>query len=202
MLGLNTKRGDVEAGDNGVAAIPGRESEARGYIEEAISYAKKIGCKNIHIMAGFTNGGPRAEATFRENLIFACKKARGLTFLIEPLNHRDAPSYHLSTLDAALTTIRSVGAPNLKVMFDCYHVQIMQGDLLTRIKTHKDKIGHIQFAAIPDRGEPDKSEINYKWLLPEIEALGWDTPFGAEYKPRKSTKAGLRWLKTYRGLTK
>jgi hydroxypyruvate isomerase len=100
-------------------------------------------------------------------------------------------------LDGALKTLNTVGKDNLKVMFDCYHLQIMQGDLLKRIEAHMDHIGHIQFAAVPDRGEPDSGEVDFAWLLPQIEKLGWGGYFGAEYKPRESTDAGLSWMKRF-----
>jgi hydroxypyruvate isomerase len=198
MLSLNTRRGNVREGDNGVSAIAGREEEARTYIDEAIAYADAIGCPNIHVMAGRTDGGAMAEAVFRANLFYACNKAAALekTILIEPLNCRDAPSYHLSTLDAALETLAAVSMPNLKVMFDCYHLQIMGGDIATRLRDNLANIGHIQIAGVPDRGEPDRGEINYAWLLQEIDTMGWSAFIGAEYKPRSTTDAGLGWIES------
>lgn len=200
MLGINTQRGDVSAGDNGVAAIVGRESQARQYIDEAIVYAAAINCANVHVMAGFTDGGEAAEATFQDNLRYACEQASKfeITILVEPLNHYDAPGYHLSTLDAALLTIKAVGAPNIKVMFDCYHLQIMQGDLTRRLNQNLSSIGHIQIAAVPDRSEPDHGELHYPNLLAALDEMGWDGFIGAEYKPRNGTDAGLGWLSAYR----
>jgi len=200
MLGLNTRRGDVAGGENGLAAVPGREKDARRYIDEALAYAEAIDCRNVHVMAGFTDRGDKAESVFRSNLAYAADQAIGLekTILIEPLNHRDAPGYHLSDLDAALETLGAVGKPNIKVMFDCYHLQIMQGDLVTRLRTHLHNIGHIQIAAVPDRGEPDQGEVNYAWLFGAIDEMGWEGYVGAEYKPRTNTDEGLGWLKSFR----
>lgn len=201
MLGLNTRRGNVAEGDNGVAAIIGREAEARQYIDESLQYASEIGCANVHVMAGFTDQGKASEATFINNLFYACTQARDadITILIEPLNHYDAPNYHLSTLDAALATIASVNQPNLKVMFDCYHLQIMQGNLTRRLRDNLDAIGHIQIAAVPDRSEPDAGELHYPNLLQAIDDMGWTGFIGAEYKPRTDTDAGLGWLASYGG---
>jgi len=199
MVGLNTQRGDVARGDNGLSAVPGREQEARGYIDQAIDYAAAIQCENVHVMAGFTDQGEAAETLFRENLSYACDKAAsvGVQILIEPLNHYDAPGYHLNNLDSALQTIDAVATENLKVMFDCYHIQIMQGDLIRRLRDNLDSIGHIQFAAVPDRGEPDQGEIHYPNLLKEIDAMGWNGFIGAEYKPRTGkTQEGLSWMQT------
>lgn len=200
MLGLNTQRGDVTAGDNGIAAVPGRESEARHFIDEALDYALAIDCKNVHVMAGVTHQHPDAEATFQANLVYASNKAAksGQTILIEPLNIHDAPGYHLNTLDAALATLAAIAKDNVKVMFDCYHLQIMQGDLTRRLRDNLSSIGHIQIAGVPDRAEPDQGELHYVNLLSSIDAMGWKTPIGAEYKPRNGTSAGLGWMDAYR----
>jgi len=181
LIGLNTRRGDVSAGDNGVAAIHGRIQEAIGYIDEAIAYASAVGCSNIHVMAGRTDGGSVAEDTFRQNLHYACQQAtqHDITILIEPLNHFDAPGYHLSTLDTALETLSAVNMPNLKIMFDCYHMQIMHGDLTRRLQNNLPNIGHIQIAAVPDRSEPDNGELHYPNLLCAIDEMGWDGYIGA-----------------------
>ena len=200
MLGLNTRLGSQGADDFGLLALPGRESEARDSVEEAIAYAQAIDCPRIHCMAGRSGGALAAETVYRENLAWASKRAgaSGLSLLIEPINQRDVAGYHLSYVEQGIETIESVGADNLKLMFDCYHTQIMQGDLLTRLRDSLAHIGHVQFAGVPDRGEPDEGEVNYAWLLPALESLGWTGPVGAEYRPRNSTEAGLGWLAAYR----
>ncbi len=197
MLGLNTRRGNVEGGENGLAALPGREKEARAAIDEAIAYATEIGAGCVHVMAGFGEGAA-ANMAFIENLTYACGKADqlGLTILIEPLNRNDAPGYFLKTTDQAATIIEAVGAPNLKLMFDCYHVGRTEGDLISRLRTHLPIIGHIQFASVPDRGPPDGGEIDYGIVFAEIDQLGWATPLGAEYKPVGATEASLDWMKS------
>ncbi|SNY91623.1 hydroxypyruvate isomerase [Cohaesibacter sp. ES.047] len=197
MLGLNTIRGDVASGDNGTAAIPGREQEARAAIDQALDYAARIGTPNVHVMAGFA-GGPKAHATFISNLTYACEQAlkHGITILIEPLNHYDAPNYFLATSEQAKAIILEVGAPNLKLMFDCYHLQIMEGDLVRRLEKMLPLTGHIQFASVPDRGTPDHGEVNYNFIFEMTEKLGWTAPLGAEYKPGNTpTDQTLGWLK-------
>jgi 2-dehydrotetronate isomerase len=200
MLGLNTWPGDKAAGDFGLAALPGREDEARAAIAQAIDYAVATGTKAIHVMAGRTDGGDAAEATFRANLAHACDLTapHGITILIEPINTRDVQHYHLSRTDHALAIITALNRPNLKLMFDCYHMQIMQGDLATHLRDLLPVIGHIQIAAVPDRGEPDMGEVDYRWLMGHIAALGYNTPIGAEYRPRNGTTAGLGWLAQFR----
>lgn len=198
MLGLNTSRGDVAAGENGLSALPGREADARVAIDDAVDYAVAIGALKIHVMTGFSEG-TLARETFERNLSYACETAakHSLTILIEPLNVYDAPGYYLSTTDQAARIIEEVGCPNLKLMFDCYHVGRTEGDVLPILKAHLPIVGHIQIAAVPDRGAPDHGEVDYPTLFQEIGALGWDNPLGAEYKPAASTEESLAWLKAY-----
>ncbi|MDC0012043.1 TIM barrel protein [Octadecabacter sp.] len=195
MLGLNTSRGDVEAGDNGLSALPDRITQARTAIDQAVAYANDIGALNIHVMAGFASGED-AHATFVENLKYACALAatKGVTILIEPLNRYDAPGYFLQTTDQAVAIMAQVNVANLKLMFDCYHVQLMEGDLTNKLTNLKEQIGHIQFASIPDRAAPDHGEVNFHHLFSVIQELGYTMPLGAEYKPHGATQDTLAWL--------
>jgi len=196
MLGLNTSRGDVAAGENGLSALPDRTDDARAAIDQAVAYAAQIGALNIHVMAGFAQGDA-AHQTFVDNLTYACAQAEthGITILIEPLNRYDAPGYFLQTTGQAVAVITQVGVTNLKLMFDCYHVQLMEGDLSHKLADLRDHIGHIQFASVPDRAAPDHGEVDYKHMFGVIKALGYTTPLGAEYKPAAPTQTTLSWLK-------
>ena len=193
MLGLNTSRGDVAAGENGLAALPDRMQDARAAIDEAIDYARAIGAGAVHVMAGFAQGQD-AEDTFVQNLTYACTQASELTILIEPLNRHDAPGYFLSLTDHARAVIAKVSKPNLKLMFDCYHVGRMEGDIITRFDALRPVIGHVQFASVPDRGRPDNGEINYTYIFQELAKRGWIKPLGAEYKPFGDTDNTLGWM--------
>ena len=199
MLGLNTRRGDLAKGENGLAALPGREVDARAAIDEALSYADAVDAGAVHVMAGFAKG-QRAHDTFVANLEYACAHAGHRTILIEPLNRHDAPGYFLETTEQAKAIINDSGATNLKLMFDCYHVGRTEGDLTTRLADLLPIIGHIQFASVPDRGAPDQGEINYPNVIRKIADLGWTLPLGAEYRPKGSTQAELGWLETMKEL--
>ncbi len=196
MLGLNTRRGTVAAGDNGLSALVERVAEARLAIDEAITYAVEISAKKIHVMAGFANG-IKAHETFVSNLKYACSKAaaHGITILIEPLNKYDAPEYFLKTTDQAKVIITEVECDNLALMFDCYHVQLMEGDLSHKLAALQPIIGHIQFASVPDRGRPDRGEVSYGHVFKLISALGYTAPLGAEYRPNGDTDKTLGWMK-------
>jgi 2-dehydrotetronate isomerase len=198
MLALNTRPG--APGDFELAAQPGREDEARAAIGQAIAYAAATGTRAVHVMAGVTDH-PKADATFAANLTHACDLAaqHGITILIESLNPRDVPGYHLLSAAHAARVIAALDRPNLKMMFDCYHQQITGGDLAMRWRALRPLIGHVQFAGVPDRGEPDRGEVDFAWLLARLAAEGWTAPFGAEYRPSgPTTEAGLAWLTRWR----
>ena len=199
VLGLNTLRGDVAAGEFGLAAVPGREDEAREYFDRALDYARAIGATNIHVMAGKASGEAALQC-FVAHLRWARDRAAShdIGILIEPLNLRDVPGYFLTDCAAAADIVAACGGAGIRIMFDCYHMQIMGGDILSRFKRFQGSIGHIQFAAVPDRTEPDHGELDHAWLLPELTKAGWTGYFGAEYKPAKDTDAGLGWMTRFR----
>ncbi|MGV8952939.1 MAG: hydroxypyruvate isomerase family protein [Cypionkella sp.] len=197
MLGLNTRRGNTGIGENGLSALPGREAEARATIDEAIAYARATGTRAVHVMAG-NSSGPRARAAFVSNLTYACQQAQGLIVLIEPLNPYNAPGYFLNSTGLAADIIREIGQPNLRLMFDCYHVQIIEGDVTRRLETLLPLIGHIQIAAVPDRGKPDHGELDYGYVLAQIARLGWQHPIGAEYLAGYDLDMG--WMAHYNHL--
>lgn len=201
MLGLNTARGDITAGDNGLAAVPGRQVEAREKIDQAITYAVAIGTANVHVMAGKA-AGDEALSIYIENLRYAAGLAteHGLTILIEPLNHYDAPGYFLKTTGQAADVIKAVGGGNIKLMFDCYHVQISEGDLCRRFENLQSMIGHVQIASVPDRAEPDHGEVNYPYVIKHMMKLGYDRPIGAEYRPTGTVEGGLGWLRQFKAI--
>ncbi|NMM43679.1 TIM barrel protein [Rhodospirillaceae bacterium KN72] len=199
VLGVNTLRGDVAAGEFGLAAVPGREEEARRYFERALGYAEAIGVANIHVMAGKSEG-TAARQCFIDHLRWARDLAapKGVGILIEPLNLRDVPGYFLTDCAAAADIVADCGGSGIRIMFDCYHMQIMGGDIVSRFQRFRDVIGHVQFAAVPDRTEPDHGELDHAWLLPELLRAGWHGFFGAEYKPRGKTDIGLNWMTQFR----
>lgn len=198
MLALNTFPG--EDGEFGLSALPGREGEARAVIDQAMVYAKEIGCGSVHVMAGKSGGGAEAEKAYRENLAYACDHAadHGLTVLIEPINTTDVPGYHLSTMTHAVEIIEALGRKNLKVLFDCYHMQIVHGGLEALLLAHLPLIGHVQIAAVPGRAEPDHGEVDYVALARALSDAGYPGYFGAEYLARGAVEDGLGWMDALR----
>ncbi|WGI21518.1 TIM barrel protein [Amylibacter sp. IMCC11727] len=195
MLSLNTARGTGGAGDFGLSALPDRVAQARAAIDQAIDYATAINTPNIHVLAGNAHGHT-AHATFIENLHYATTQAaqRDITILIEPLNRFDAPNYFLKTTDQAAAILKEVSVPNLKLMFDCYHVGRTEGDVANRFTALRPFIGHVQFASVPDRGRPDQGTLDYAAVFKHITDAGYTAPLGAEYKPNGPTDETLHWM--------
>ena len=198
LLGVNTPVGHAEKGDFGLGAQAGREAEFRDTFVQSADYARAAGASSIHVMAGVVSPDRKAAATevFVENLAFAAKNSPDLTLLLEPINQRDKPGYFYSTLAEAAAIIGRVGAANLKIMFDVYHVGVSEGDVLTRFQRHQALVGHVQIAAVPSRAEPDEGEIAYGAIFAALERLAYDGWVGCEYKPRAGTDDGLAWLRT------
>jgi hydroxypyruvate isomerase len=197
---LNAPPGDLAGGDRGLAAVEGRDEEFRASIEIALAYAETLGCPRVHVMAGASYPST-ATATSRyvDRLGWAADRlgSAGITVQIEPLNDRDFPGYLLRGTRQAEAVIAAVGRPNVFLQFDTYHLQILEGDLITSFRRCREIIGHVQIAAVPDRGEPDRGEVDHRWLLNELDAADWDGWIGAEYRPRGHTLAGLDWARPY-----
>lgn len=195
LIGINSAPG--RSGEWGLAALPGRRTEFDDTIKQALEYAEAFGSM-VHVMAGLCGAISRteAEATYLTNLESAIEKASPVQvqLLIEPLNSRDRPTYFLNTADQAAKIIERRGFEQLKMMFDCYHIEIESGDLVNTLRRHLPSIGHIQFAGIPDRGEPDRGDFDFDELFQELDRVGWSAPIGAEYKPAGLTADGLSWL--------
>ena len=203
MVGINTLLGPENSGLFGVAALAGKEELASSYIDQAIEYAKIIGARNVNVVAGTSTNGSTSEAVYQNNLRYACQQAASanITIVIEPLNPRAVPNYHFSRVEQAIATIDAVAENNLKMMFDFFHAQIVQGDLGTLLQNYVDYIGHVQISAVHDRGEPDEGEVNYPYVLNMLVKHGYSGYIGAEYKPRgQSVESGLSWLKQFRQL--
>ena len=199
QLGINTPYGN--AGESGLAALPGRERDWENAFKLALDYVLAIGGRAIHCLAGRVPSDQRSAAglIFIRNLARAAEEAEraGITLLIEPINPRDRPDYFLNSVEQAADIIAKVGRPNVRIQFDFYHVQIVSGDLVRRFETHLPLIGHVQIASVPARHEPDEGEINYPAIFAALDRLGYRGFVGCEYRPRGRTEDGLAWALPY-----
>ena len=200
QLGLNTQP-RPHGGEAGLGAVPGREREFDEIFAKALDYAVAIGASAIHTLAGAVAPElrPAAERVFVANYARAADRAaeKNITLLIEPLNPRDRPNYFVNRVEQAADLVDKVGRPNLRMQFDVYHVQIIAGDLITRLTKFLPVIGHVQIAAVPSRAEPDEGEVNYPAILDMIDHSAYAGFVACEYKPRKRTEDGLGWAKPY-----
>jgi len=197
MLGINTVPGDFVRGERGLLALSDRTVEARAAINQAVAYAEKIDCPRIHAMAGIASGDV-AHQCYVDNLEYAVEVAerKNIVILIEPLNTFDNPGYFLTSTSQAVKIIDDIGSESLKMMFDCYHIGRMEGQVVKKLSALLPYIGHIQFASVPDRSEPDTGEVDYSVIFSTLDELGYTQPLGAEYRPAGMTTEGLGWMKT------
>lgn len=196
---FNVPAGDWAAGERGIAALPGRSDEFRAGIATALDYAAALSCPKLNVICGLAQPGADLEAmeqTLVENLRHAAPRCAdaGVKLMIEPINQRDMPGFSLSTTGHAERILDRVGHDNLYIQYDLYHAQVTQGDLIPTYERLRDRIAHVQIADTPGRHEPGTGEINWSFVLPELERLGYDGYIGCEYRPKTTTTAGLGWL--------
>lgn len=205
---FNAPPGNWDAGERGMACVPGREADFRAGMVQALEYAAALNCGRIHAMAGLAPDGATAQVlylTYIGNLRWAAKEAAktGREVLIEPINPRDMPGYYLNRQEVAHQVVADVGEPSLKVQMDLYHCQIVEGDLAMKLRKYlpTGKVAHLQIASVPQRHEPDGGEVNYPYLFTLLDELGYQGWVGCEYRPANvqagGTSAGLGWLKPW-----
>jgi 2-dehydrotetronate isomerase len=196
---FNMPAGNWGAGERGITGLPGREQEFREGVEKALVYAERLGTPRLHAMAGIAPAGAdmaACRATLIENLKYAAEKlaTKNITLLLEAINTRDIPGFIVSTQKDSHAICEAVGAPNLKMQMDLYHMQVMEGDLATSLKRYAPMCGHIQIAGCPERHEPDTGEIRYEYLYRLLDEIGYQGWLGCEYRPAGKTTDGLGWF--------
>ena len=199
-------------GQRGTASVPGREAEFRAGFAQALDWADALQCPRIHAMVGLRAEGASAEAadaTLIGNLQWAALEAAkaGRDVLVEPINTRSIPGFHLNRQDHAHRIVQAVGASNVKVQMDLFHCQIVEGDLSSKIAQYlpTGRVGHCQIADVPARNEPGTGEVNWAHIFKTIDevsaACGWDGWIGCEYNPADAssggTSRGLSWARDY-----
>lgn len=199
---INTPMG--EAGMFGLAAQPGFEDSFAGALDLTLQYATALGCLTVHCMSGVIAPSNlfRAKDTFLRNMERAGKLAKSadVTLCIEPINTRDRPGYFVSRSDEIAVLLEEIDCSHVKMLFDFYHIQIMEGDLFNRLDRHWNMTGHIQIASVPTRHEPDRGEFDCLNILRELQRRGWRGYIGAEYTPAGATLDGLSWLRNAKAL--
>lgn len=203
LVTFNMPAGNWNRGDRGLGCVADRVSEFRDGVESAIDYARALGCRQLNCLSGVAPAGGDFDKildTFVGNLRHAAARLaeHGMTLTVEPVNTRDVPGMFLARSGQAIKLIEAVAAPNLKIQFDLYHSQVMEGDLARRLARLLPLIGHLQIADNPGRHEPGTGEINFPFLFDHIDHLGYAGWVGCEYRPLGDTHKGLGWLAEHR----
>ena len=211
---FNAPPGNWDAGEKGLACLPGREQEFRDGFAKALKYAEALRCPRVHVMAGLVPEGQERNAvrpTYVANIRWAAREAarQGVKVLIEPINTRDIPRFFLNRQDHAHELLAEIGEANAQVQMDLYHCQVVEGDVAMKIRQYlpTGRVGHFQIAGVPQRHEPDLGEMNYPFLFSVIDevaaACGWQGWVGCEYRPARGaqpggTSEGLAWMRRLR----
>ncbi len=214
MVLFDAPMGNWERGDRGLAAVPGREREFQESLPRVLEYARALDCHTVHVMAGVVSRGAveQARQVYVENLRYAASYLadHGITTVIEPINNKmglvsggpdyttqGMHGYFLNHTWQARRVIEEVGASSLRLHLDCYHMQMLEGNLSETIRDNIAITRHFQIAGVPGRHEPDVGEINYPFLFDLIDELGYAGWIGCEYRPKTTTVAGLKWASRY-----
>ncbi|RFB80915.1 hydroxypyruvate isomerase [Methylovirgula sp. 4M-Z18] len=197
---FNLPAGDWGKGERGIACHPDRVEEFRAGVDKAITYAKALQCPQVNCLAGIVPtdvSAADARATLVSNLRFAAERlqAAGILLLLEPINHYDIPGFCVTKSAQGISIMDEVGSANLKLQYDIYHMQRMEGELANTAQKLLPRIAHIQLADNPGRNEPGTGEINYPFLFAHLARIGYAGWIGCEYKPKGGTNAGLGWMK-------
>jgi hydroxypyruvate isomerase len=200
----NAPMGDFIEGGPGLSAVPGRQAEFRDAIDQARAMADALQCKRVHIGPSLVPAGMAWQDcydVYLENVAYGAKQLADsdITMTIEILNSIDTPTIFLSRLEQVLRVIDEAGQPNLMLQFDVYHMSRVEDDYIALLEANIDRIGHIQIADMPGRGEPGSGELDFPAFFSLLDQLGYAGWVGAEYKPSTVTEQTLAWFEAYRG---
>ena len=197
---MNFDAGDMPAGDRGLISDPALKEAFRANIPVALELAAAIGCTKLNALAGHELPGLEREDQLelaRDNVRFAADAAagQGAQVLIEAVNTLENGPYLLPGTRAASDFVRTVDRENVRLQYDAYHMQRMEGDITATIERHFGEIAHVQIADSPGRGQPGTGELNFDYIFRRLDQLGYDGHVGLEYKPPDgNTEASLAWL--------
>ncbi|MBV0931825.1 hydroxypyruvate isomerase family protein [Marinobacterium sp. A346] len=197
---INIPAGNWAQGERGLACLPEREAEFAAGLEQALHWARALGVGKLNCLAGVPPeeaDTDQVQATLEANLQLAARHCHdnGIQLMIEAINTEDIPGFWLHSSHQVLELIERLKLPSTALQYDVYHMQIMEGNLISTLKQNADKIGHIQIADVPGRHEPGSGEINYPNLFKALEQMGYSGHISLEYNPQTTTEAGLGWLK-------
>jgi hydroxypyruvate isomerase len=198
---FNFDAGDIAAGDRGLLSDPARQQRFRDNVPVALELAGQVGCPRLNALVGVRLPGLELEAQLdlaRHNVAWAAEQAQaqGATIMIEAVNTYENGPYLLDTTAKTVNFLESIGADNVELQYDVYHMQRMEGNLADTISRVLPRIGHVQVADPPHRTEPGTGEINYGYILDLLERSAYAGWVGLEYNPSTpTTEESLGWIK-------
>lgn len=199
---FNLPAGNWAEGERGIACDPVRKEEFRAGVKQALSFARELGVPRLNCLAGKAVSSSSYEEqwqTLVDNVRYAAEilGQYGINLMVENINHYDIPGFFLNTTKQVLELILEANIPNVYLQYDIYHAQREEGNLTDTLREHIQKIGHIQIADNPGRHQPGTGEINYRYLLQEIDKLGYEGYVSLEYIPQPDTLSSLTWITEY-----
>lgn len=200
---INVPAGDLMQGGEGLAAVPARSGEFSAALVECLAYARALKVECVNVLAGRCfdeNKKVFYLDTFYKNLKKTAEALApfGIITTFEAINTRDMPGFLISTTEQMLTTLEKVNHPNVKMQIDIYHMALMRQRLSGFFQENVEKIGHVQFADIPFRGEPGTGKLDFPVIFKTIASSGYRGWVGAEYKPSQTTSDTLTWFETFK----
>lgn len=201
LTGMNVFAGDMAAGERGIACLPERREELEASLAALRWIAERTGCRGFNLLHGQVRDGAEEEAHLaavtayrRAADVMADLKGSPGVILLESLARGLNGTYPLETAEDALVLIDEVGAPTLKLLLDTFHLARNGEDLPALIERSAERIGHVQLADAPDRGEPGSGTVDFTAVGEALRAAGYAGTVAAEYKPTRETLGTLDWL--------
>lgn len=196
---FNVDADDLLQGGEGLASVPEKQVQFKTALAQAVRYAEILKPHAINILPGRCLNPERYSDyldTFKHNLglALAAFTPLGIKTVFEAINTVDMPNFMISTEQHMLDMLRALSHPALLMQYDIYHMHKMQQNPLQFIQQYADKIGHIQFADNPGRGQPSTGEIDFEALFKAIATSAYTGWVGAEYRPVGATEESLGWL--------
>lgn len=200
---INVPAADLMSGGEGLACVPGKEKAFEEALKLAYTYGKALGVKMVNVLPGRCLDESQHLAymdTLKKNLVKAATVMDKYDILVtfEAVNTKDMPGFLIHHTEQMLDILAQLNHPNLKMQYDIYHMQIMDGNVDETLRHHANMIGHIQFADVPGRGEPLSGNLNFKSIFEDIKNSHYHGFVSAEYRPSEgNTQASLHWMNQF-----
>lgn len=197
---INIPAGDLMSGGKGLACVAGREADFEAAVAECVEYVQVLRPLCVNVLAGRAANEERSSAL--EVLSSNVQKAitqlapLGVQVTLEAINTFDMPGFLISSFEDMRRFTES-SAADIRMQFDIYHMARMGEPVESLLTNYGAQLGHIQFADVPGRHEPGSGELNFERLFAAAEQSGYQGWYGAEYRPKGATSAGLDWVKKY-----